>query len=291
MRIPDYAKACVAFLCVEKDNALLYGGTAFHVIMRSQRLPEEMWFAYLVTAKHSVYRAYSQYGHLKLRMNAFDKAHLFDLEPGRWVYPEDPNVDVAVLQTNLDPLLEVFCFEMNEFATKDRIVEFGIGIGDETTTIGLFTQHHGKKRNIPILRSGIIAAMSEEEIFDSKTAQLFHAYLIEVRSVGGLSGSPVLVSVPPHRCKGLNAERPSDGMSIPFGLIRGHWNIGTSGDGDFASGETLHSGIAMVTPIQEVHNLIMTNKHLTLARTKMEDAFIAGELTIEELPFRMQRPR
>jgi hypothetical protein len=201
------------------------------------------------------------------------------------VYPEDPGVDVAVMPVNIHPAIDALCFPSEGFVTDDNIEEFGIGIGDDAMTVGLFTQRYGKKLNIPIVRSGMIAAMPEEILYDSKTGAEFHAYLVEMRSIGGLSGSPVFVSVPPHRALGFNKERPYDGYSLPLGVIRSHWEIDIVLDDsmeDFVNESRLNTGIAAVTPVQEVAKLLIEDKDLKTKREDMEKALVEGRLMIED---------
>ena len=64
-----------------------------------------------------------------------------------------------------------------------------IRVGSPVGLTGLFVHHHGSSRNIPIVRSGNIAAMTDEPV--STRRGLMTAFLVEVRSIGGLSGSPV----------------------------------------------------------------------------------------------------
>ena len=64
-----------------------------------------------------------------------------------------------------------------------------IGIGSEVYFPGLFVHHHG--RNEPIVRGGIVSSMPTEPVL-TEFGEI-HAYLAEARSVGGLSGSPVIV--------------------------------------------------------------------------------------------------
>ena len=69
----------------------------------------------------------------------------------------------------------------------------GIGPGDELFAIGLFSLRVGTQRNIPIVRSGILAAMPYDSEPFTKDGHPYHAYLAEMRSIGGLSGSPVFI--------------------------------------------------------------------------------------------------
>lgn len=278
---------------MEKDGRTIFGGTAFFCTLNSIRHPE-LAFTYLITAKHCVLTAYQKYGHLKARINLTDDsaAAMIDL-PDKWVYSDDPGVDIAVLAINPDPRLKIYSFVAERFLTVKSIEEFGVGIGDETTTVGLFTQRHGKKLNIPILRGGIVAAMPEEPLYDPKTGAEFHAYLVEMRSIGGLSGSPVLVSVPPHRALGYNEERTSDGYSVPLGLIRGHWDIDLSSDAclaDFMNDGRMNMGIATVTPIQDVTKVLLENDDFKKLREQAEKDLAEGNLTVQDSSFRFSAP-
>ena len=192
-----------------------------------------------------------------------------------------------MLNINIGEPFDVIALEAEFFATDSKIQEFGVGIGDEVTSVGLFTQRFGKKLNIPIVRAGIIAAMPEERLFDPKTGGEFHAYLIEARSIGGLSRSPVFAHVPAHRSRGFN-ERPNDGYSLAIGLIRGHWEIGVSLDAamdDFVNEGKMNSGIAMVTPIQEAAKVIRENAAFQEVRSQVERGFERGEVIVEDSGF------
>jgi hypothetical protein len=107
-----------------------------------------------------------------------------------------------------------------------------IGLGDETFAIGLFRSHHGAQRNIPIVRIGSIAAMPEEPI-RTKHGGFIDGYLIEMRSIAGLSGSPVFVDrpeVPPMGFMPDPSFRPDPEKVNWFryhflGLIHGHFDV------------------------------------------------------------------
>lgn len=108
-----------------------------------------------------------------------------------WRYTDDKVADVAVMQIyELDNNFTVATMPVQmALADEDSIQAHGVGIGDEILMVGLFTKRHGFRRNIPIVRAGIIAAMPEEPIEDEDTGNLYDAYLAEIRSIGGLSGS------------------------------------------------------------------------------------------------------
>ena len=63
---------------------------------------------------------------------------------------------------------ELLSCPMQTFATEEIIKKEGIAAGDDVFMVGLFTFLHGKKRNIPIMRSGMIACMPDELLQDEK---------------------------------------------------------------------------------------------------------------------------
>ncbi len=131
---------------------------------------------------------------------------------------------------------------------------------------GLFTEHYGNQQNLPIVRSGIIAAMPTEPLEDTTTGLEYYAYLAEVRSIGGLSGSPVFVFLGPARTyqKKVTLSR----KVYLLGLVRGHWDIKHHRQPlDFGMDELqeVNMGIATITPFQDALEII-NSEELVKAR-------------------------
>jgi len=98
-----------------------------------------------------------------------------------------------------------------------------LGLGDEVFLPGMFVQHLGQARNVPILRGGTIAAMPEEEI---RTEYGHHkAYLIELRSIDGLSGSPVFAATSMMRAGPGKLDQASHLKFKFIGALLGHDEI------------------------------------------------------------------
>src|SRR5438876_12389505 len=68
-----------------------------------------------------------------------------------------------------------------------------MGIGDEVFMVGRFINHEGTQQNKPSVRFGHIAMMPGEPITNPKTGFRQNCYLVDCRSMGGYSGSPVFV--------------------------------------------------------------------------------------------------
>jgi hypothetical protein len=91
---------------------------------------------------------------------------------------------------------------------------------------------------------------------DQTTGLEYDAYLIEVRSIGGLSGSPVFVVFTTDRWLGDDAPSAySQNRSFHLlGLVRGHWNKRVDETADFDEIELgpANLGIAIITPIADL---------------------------------------
>jgi len=95
--------------------------------------------------------------------------------------------------------------------TREYVKRHDIGPGADLVVVGLFTMHHGTRRNLPIVRRGTLASLPHEPLRD-EAARPFDAYIAEVISIGGLSGSPVFVGIP-------------GGPAYLLGIIRAHWYL------------------------------------------------------------------
>jgi hypothetical protein len=249
----------VAFLAVDDCGQKKIKGTAFFVGLREG----ELMHAYLVTARHCLDKAKEKYDELYIRCNTAKGGDADYIRvPVDWVVPDDPTVDVAVLSAPI-PLspsrFQVSLLTTEMFATDASMEEYGITTGDNVLIVGLFSRVAGKKRNVPIVRTGIIAAMPGEPLYDRKTGLSFRGYLLEVRSTGGLSGSPVVAYLGYDR--DATGHKNKDGREFLIGVVRGHWeyNLSESEDAvrdDREEIEALNMGIAVATPIQEVYALL-----------------------------------
>jgi hypothetical protein len=267
MWIPPDITTTVCFLCVEHEGRKLYGGTAFFVTKGEADTPDLRW-AYLVTAKHCVEKAFREYSNLFYRLNKKNGGVKFVALPhpdsSKWFMSED--ADVAVLPFDEDPEAEMRVLPSDMFITDELIREEGIGPGDDLFVIGLFKEVQGRNRNFPIVRSAMIASMPDEPFQDKDTGISYRAFLIEARSIGGLSGSPVFMALKKRDVQMHPQPRGFHGMThsmLIVGLIRGHFDLEDQESlTDFGGTELerLNSGIAIVTPIQEVEKVLMSDE-------------------------------
>jgi hypothetical protein len=257
MRVPEEIRKCVVYLGLprrtpEGSETLAPKGTGFFVQVPSEEHPEERVHIYLVTAKHV---ARSLMGReFRIRANESEGGSAFvrgTEEINWWTHPTDESVDVAVLGWVPPEPIEYRTVPLEMFLTEEIIRSKSIGVGDEVFMTGLFIHLVGSARNQPIVRMGSIAMMPDEPI--PSEAGSVEGYLIESRSIGGLSGSPAFVreTIP----MGLGAFHL-------LGLVHGHWDIPLDQIADSVLPDVndavanVNMGIAVVVPAEKIREVL-----------------------------------
>ncbi len=120
---------------------------------------------------------------------------------------------------------------------------------------GLFSPHYGRDKNLPIVRTGTIAAMPLEKL--PVRYGYIDAYLVQARSIAGLSGSPVFVRMDPRKADEHWARRVVAGPTPKYGLlglIRGHFEAEAEKDAtaDAINAEAFNMGIGIVVPVEKI---------------------------------------
>ncbi len=281
MRIPDQFLNCVVFVVRGELDAIGPDdydpiGTGFIIHEPSKVIPSANYY-YLVTAKH-VFEVFTKTGYMCLNVNtrAGGVAHVPFLYTA-FTHETDSTCDVAIIPITPDPeKVIITSVPIDRLLTAESLSEKGIGIGDEVFMPGLFTHAAGQKRNMPIVRHGNIAMLPEEQIqIDRGFADV---YLVEARSIGGLSGSPVFV----RQTAAIQFQRDNETKIIQatsnefflLGLAHGHWDIRES---DINNPGLTHDrqrgvnmGIAVVVPAYKILE-VMANSHFVAFRQSLED--------------------
>ena len=267
MRLPDSIVKCVGFLFGDWKGIRRPVGTVFFA---SRSLPDEpdYKFCYAVTAQHVLngVRATADTNKVHFRMNSKSQGLVWiESDLDQWVLHDDPTVDAAVLPYAPPTDLVDYRIPKLEFAlpfTNTTLAE-DVGIGDEVAIIGMFANHIGTAQNVPIARTGNIAAMPGIPVRTELGSA--NAYLVEVRSFGGLSGSPVWANLGySRRIQGqlrtaqpnYSDPEPTAGQARLMGLVHGHYDISTATNSPDGELERINSGIAIVTPIGKVIEII-----------------------------------
>lgn len=248
-RIPDSLLQSVGFLYPSTDAAVngeRAGGTAFLV-----QMPIAGGVSTLVVTNIHVAAG----GCNSLRLSSRDSGFQV-LEVADWVFHPDGD-DVAVAKIELpDDRTESALVWADVAASRPRLDELNAGVGDEVLMIGRFIAHDGRVRNAPLARFGNIAMMPGEPVVDGRGMKV-EAFLVEMRSLSGFSGSPVFVYMGPGTYRG-------DGRMMPFytetigliGIDTGHKVVELAVRDSTGKASELtvaqNSGVAIVAPIWKV---------------------------------------
>lgn len=281
MEIPPEIQKCVVFLCYEQSGVngtkdFIPFGTAFFIEVKEENLTH----FYLITAKHNLDEI-KKIGVDKIFIRINSKnggANFIEVaERVKWYFhPDNDNnpVDVAITQIEISNLFDIRTIPHGMFLKEENIKNRDVDIGNEVFITGLFSRYYGKDKNLPIIRVGNIAMLPEEKIWVSLNDGCYiDAYLIEARSIGGLSGSPVFFREPYFKRldNGQIELRPEPKYYLG-GIIHGHWPIDDSkidNSVDYRKEKNVNMGIAIITPAIKILE-ILNQKELKDMRMRAE---------------------
>jgi hypothetical protein len=280
MRVTDLIRKSVVFIGHRGvDDSFCPDGTGFFLVLQAY----EASFPYIVTAKHVIDQAAGEerLNDILIRVNttASDVDYI-KTKIAKWhMHPDHLEegkkrkyIDVAAYSVvnyrdwaKSDLHKYDFTFTIEEdVCTDDIIKKYAIGLGDEVVIPGLFLSHIGTQQNIPVVRTGNIAADRGEHIPTSYGPM--DAYLVEMRSVGGISGSPVLTQMavrPESLHPGTDIEttlEKSEKAHFLLGLVHGHYTITAQEEWVFKTNQhvgDINAGIAVVVPYSKIMETIL----------------------------------
>jgi hypothetical protein len=263
MRVPENALRSVGFVSevVHTDangqEELDHFATGFFVSVQSTLVPHMTYF-YFVTAKHVVRHLAGHDIRFIVNKKGGGVKQFEGVGNTFWSHPTDEAADVAVLPVWCEPDMDIVYVPTNNFLTPEVIKKNRrVGIGDEVFIAGLFTYAPGIDRVMPLIRHGNLAMIPEQQI--QTDLGFADVYLIEARSIGGISGSPVFVRpsvlLASNLMEGLPGGRVEPTLGTGgtefLGLIHGHWDIRESELNHPKIAHALHGvnlGVAIVTP-------------------------------------------
>ena len=269
--IPEALK-CVAFIGIKVGGKFHPRATCFFVHYETGGHR----FLHLVTAEHVVSGLLLKGHDLWLRINVFgdrgavvlpisDASQKFKFHPNNENEPTDVAVCPFAQSYKDEETGETIHFEMralglggsipNNYLPNDDFAKNVIGLGAEIGIIGLFRSHFGTNRNVPIVRVGNIAAMPGEPVFTTYAGHI-KAYLIEARSIAGLSGSPVIILPDPAIMMAKELVGQDQQGTALLGLMHGHFDVPNLNE-DVVSDEDapprgVHTGIGVVVPVEKI---------------------------------------
>src|SRR5665213_484408 len=297
--VPNGIRKCVVFLGIKKQGRFYPRATAFFASSEDQGF----WFPFLVTAEHVVSALLLKNEQIYVRVNLQKGgAEEHPIPAASWFFHPDPSqqTDVAVcwfepLGTDMD--ITATPLEKPYIASEEIMDGYNIGPGDEVAIIGLFRSHYGLQKNTPVVRIGNIAAIADEPV-ETTYCGFIEAHLIEARSIGGLSGSPVFLSLQQQRnivgTPNSSVERPY----YLFGLMHGHFDIKDLNMDVVTDAETealgaINTGMGVVVPVKKIVETVNQPEVLELRRRLIAEAKSGGataDVFDDDLPANGENP-
>lgn len=222
-RIPDVIRNCVVYIYPSVDSAESgerAGGSGFLAGVRSSAF-RNRFYVYAVTNSHVIQKA----GHTPvIRIN---ESVVVDASADAWtvrigvveteadVWTHASRDDLAVCPMPIRIPIYVYAFIPEDlFLTEEDVKACDVGPGDEVFFVGRYASHEGRLRNWPALRFGNISMMNWEPV-TRDDGSIQDSFIVEGRSVGGYSGSPAFVYLPPEsRRMGTSGVADGDKISV-----------------------------------------------------------------------------
>jgi hypothetical protein len=296
VRIDEDRLKTAAFLCLKRKTAagmaMVPHATLFFLGDIDVPEPHPVW---AVTARHCIEEARAAKAEMAVRVNAGDSYIDIPTQPDDWIAAHDSDVACCFWSSTEG---EVRAAPLSQLVAADYTYPFGhltfpdgnqgwgpaaLCVGDEVVFVGLFSQHAGVSRNLPIARFGNVSRLPREPITVKRPwgPEQVEGFLVEARSWGGHSGSPawwahpvtevaevaVPGSGPINRAERRAARQPRRVSAsreryffAVMGLVSGHFDIPMEAEltGDvLGSVKTpINSGIAVITPAHFIRRLI-----------------------------------
>jgi hypothetical protein len=242
-------------------------GTGFFVWYPDPRGGPEYGFGYLVTAMHVLKDTDGSFlKEVKVRLNLIQPSEGKQCEflqlpvsdDGvnlRWFRDTNTANDVAIAPVLPDlkrydfKAIPVSMFADDELMKRQNVVE-----GDSLYFVGLMSQYFGDSKNYPVVRRGTLALMTDEEI-DTPTGRQ-HAYIAELTSWPGNSGSPVFLNLAGLREGGLYAGMNLHLLGILSGSFLNKVKGSTVDTATVVGGDELNAGISFIIPATQVRKML-----------------------------------
>ena len=213
-KIPHQFTQAVFYIYPSQDDAennTEYGATGFFFGIESKLL-DGMYY-YAVTNAHVVFQEGMESPVIRVNTNE-NKFHFIKTSQSNWIRHFDGD-DIAICPIDIDSdEITGGAFTKEFIATEEFLREYSVGAGDDVFMVGRFRVHSGSSRNLPVVRFGNIAAMNDEGLYNDATKLRQESYLVEMRSIAGFSGSPVIIYINP-----LMSVRSSDAPAVSMGTL------------------------------------------------------------------------
>jgi hypothetical protein len=295
-------KDSVVFIYTEQNGKRYPVGTAFQIYIDEG----DLVCAYIVTCKHVVKPLIDGKLPIDIRFNRQGKTDVYyaRLTSNNWHFHSDNAVDIAVLPvwnsfSKPTVPLALGAWDFNGIQLTPKVlVERGeqLAEGDDILFIALFDKYTGYHRNIPVVRFGKIALLTDELLEGEygPTTQ----YLVEAQAYPGNSGAPI------YRISGALPRQTSEGkltflspMLYLLGVvvsfypdIQKIYQYPRGSTGKIEMKIYTHFGISAVVPSERIHEILHAEAAINEraqyakkehAKNKPEPAYLKEHDTLE----------
>jgi hypothetical protein len=258
MRTDEAIMRCACFIGGRRGGKPVIGGTAFFV-----ELDETACL--VLTAGHVIdmVKKHCPGSPVILWFSTPDEAHPIEemsTDPDDWLGHPDKsaNVDAVVCKKRFPIRTSNHLVITRQMFITDRFIRrYDVGAGDDLYFPGLFVRHALTAHLDPILRVGTVASMPRDLVKSALGPT--HAYLAEVRSIGGFSGSPVFLHMDTWRVTAAMTDDVIPELPVGdafFGLIHGHFDTTATLSGNPLDLTEVNMGIAVIAPAQRILEVI-----------------------------------
>lgn len=270
-RINDLTLKSVFFVYPSEQDAIdgaELGGSGFFYAVESEFNPA-FGYIYAVTCKHIILKMENPVLRLNKADNTFD---LFLTERNDWITHPDGS-DLVASSFGAEPRrFDFLALSKSTILTDEFAKEKNVGPGDDVFMVGRFRVHAGKKKNLPKAMFGNISAMPSEPLKNPFTGLEEVSYIVELRSISGFSGAPVLLYISPFSQR-FNKSSLSNLTHIRLlGILWGHINVWEKAK-DTEGVEIkvkMSSAMAGVVPIQKLLELLNIEEFTTMRKEEDE---------------------
>jgi hypothetical protein len=255
--LPKKLQRCVVFFGEAPDNSVAfpqlcskYRGTGFVVSVPC--LDGRFAHNYLVTNAH-VADVLETSPNAFVRVNkAAGPADEIWLGRQKWTRHPRTEVDIAILRPDFRKFpawghTSVDAVGVDEFIPPALLDDVKMGVGDPIHVSGLLHSTPGVSRNMPLVRSGTLAALADEPL-QVRPGVFEPAHLGVILSVGGMSGSPTFIEFRPPPFATTPSQRP---WGYLLGVNAGHFAGLIDGGSN-----TTNAGVNVIYPAERLGEIL-----------------------------------
>jgi hypothetical protein len=221
MRVSEKSYKSVVFIGGETPNGFIPEGTGLIGVFRR----EDVTCVFVITARHVIDAIPRDQLAIRLNRKSGGAESLRVHQAATIMRFRPRAIDLAFIAMDIDPsIYDVTALEIDKSKWNAEMESAGTTphAGDQIAVVGLYTSHYGKEKNAPVVRIGHLASLHNDEPVLTHRGYV-PAFLAEVHSIAGLSGSPVYWSPPGGDEKVIKAQ-------LALGILVGYHTTRTRGE-------------------------------------------------------------